>query len=153
VTAQTILDGPDAVRAAVGTHLGFSDWLLMEQDRVNTFADATGDHQWIHVDPERAATGPFGAPIAHGYLTMSLSNYFLPQIIETKGFSAGINYGVDKVRFPSPVKVGDRIRAGAEMLEVTDVNGGLQTLVRITIEIEGSDRPACVIDSLSRWLV
>ena len=84
---------------------------------------------------------------------MSLSNHFLPQIIETKGFSAGINYGVDKVRFPSPVKVGDRIRAGAEMLEVTDVNGGLQTLVRITIEIEGSDRPACVIDSLSRWLV
>ena len=153
MTAQTILDGPDAVRAAVGTHLGFSDWLLMEQDRVNTFADATGDHQWIHVDPERAATGPFGAPIAHGYLTMSLSNYFLPQIIQTKGFSAGINYGVDKVRFPSPVKVGDRIRAGAEMLEVTDVNGGLQTLVRITIEIEGSDRPACVIDSLSRWLV
>jgi len=153
MTAQTILDGPDAVRAAVGSHLGFSDWLLMEQDRVNTFADATGDHQWIHVDPERAAAGPFGAPIAHGYLTMSLSNYFLPQIIETKGFSAGINYGVDKVRFPSPVKVGDRIRAGAEMLEVTDVNGGLQTLVRITIEIEGSDRPACVIDSISRWLV
>ncbi len=153
MTAQTILDGPDAVRAAVGTHLGFSDWLLMEQDRVNTFADATGDHQWIHVDPERATAGPFGAPIAHGYLTMSLSNYFLPQIIETKGFSAGINYGVDKVRFPSPVKVGDRIRAGAELVDVTDVNGGLQTLVRITIEIEGSDRPACVIDSLSRWLV
>lgn len=153
MTAQTILDGPDAVRAAVGSHLGFSEWLLMEQDRVNTFADATGDHQWIHVDPERAASGPFGAPIAHGYLTMSLSNFFLPQIIETRGFSAGINYGVDKVRFPSPVKVGDRIRAGAELLEVTDVNGGLQTLVRITIEIEGSDRPACVIDSLSRWLV
>jgi len=153
MTAQTILDGPDAVRAAVGSHLGFSDWLLMEQDRVNTFADATGDHQWIHVDPERATAGPFGAPIAHGYLTMSLSNYFLPQIIETKGFSAGINYGVDKVRFPSPVKVGDRIRAGAELVDVTDVNGGLQTLVRITIEIEGSDRPACVIDSLSRWLV
>jgi len=153
MTAQTILDGPEAVRAAVGTHLGFSDWLLMEQERVNTFADATGDHQWIHVDPERAASGPFGAPIAHGYLTMSLSNFFLPQIIETKGFSAGINYGVDKVRFPSPVKVGDRIRAGAEMLEVTDVNGGLQTLVRITIEIEGSDRPACVMDSISRWLV
>jgi acyl dehydratase len=153
VTAQTILDGPDAVRAAVGSHLGFSDWLLIEQDRVNTFADATGDHQWIHVDPERAASGPFGAPIAHGYLTMSLSNYFLPQIIETKGFSAGINYGVDKVRFPSPVKVGDRIRAGAEMLEVTEVNGGLQTLVRITIEIEESDRPACVIDAISRWLV
>ena len=149
----TIIDGPDAVRAAEGTHLGFSDWLTIEQDRVNMFADATGDHQWIHVDPERAKDGPFGAAIAHGYLTMSLSNYFLPQIIETKGFSAGINYGVDKVRFPSPVKVGDRIRAGAELVDVTDVNGGLQTLVRITIEIEGSDRPACVIDSLSRWLV
>lgn len=153
MSAQTILDGPEAVRAAVGSHLGHSEWLLMEQERVNTFADATGDHQWIHVDPERAASGPFGAPIAHGYLTMSLSNYFLPQIVETRGFSAGINYGVDKVRFPSPVKVGDRIRAGAELLEVTDVAGGLQTLVRITIEIEGSERPACVIDSLSRWLV
>ena len=101
-----MLDGVDAVRAAVGTHLGYSDWLEIDQDRVNTFADATGDHQWIHVDPERAKDGPFGAAIAHGYLTMSLSNYFMPQIVETRGFSAGINYGVDKVRFPSPVKVG-----------------------------------------------
>jgi len=87
----TLLDGPDGVRAAVGTHLGHSDWLTVEQDRVNQFADATGDHQWIHVDPDRAATGPFGAPIAHGYLTMSLSNFFLPQIVEVRGFSAGIN--------------------------------------------------------------
>ncbi len=151
-TAATVLDGADAVRAAVGTHLGYSDWLRIDQDRVNTFADATGDHQWIHVDPERAKDGPFGAPIAHGYLTMSLSNYFLPQIVETRGFSAGINYGVDRVRFPSPVKVGERIRAGAEMVEVTEVKGGIQTLVRITVEIEGGTRPACVIDSISRWL-
>jgi acyl dehydratase len=150
--ARTVLDGVDAVRAAVGTHLGYSDWLEIDQDRVNTFADATGDHQWIHVDPERAKDGPFGAAIAHGYLTMSLSNYFLPQIVETRGFSAGINYGVDKVRFPSPVKVGQSIRAGAEMIEVSEVKGGIQTLVRITIEIQGGERPACVIDSISRWL-
>ena len=150
--ARTVLDGVDAVRAAVGTHLGYSDWLEIDQDRVNTFADATGDHQWIHVDPERAKDGPFGAAIAHGYLTMSLSNYFMPQIVETRGFSAGINYGVDKVRFPSPVKVGQSIRAGAEMIEVSEVKGGIQTLVRITIEIQGGERPACVIDSTSRWL-
>ena len=150
--ASTVLDGPDAVKAAVGTHLGFSDWLEIDQDRVNLFADATGDHQWIHVDPERAAAGPFGAPIAHGYLTMSLSNYFMPQIVETRGFSAGVNYGVDKVRFISPVKVGDRVRGGAELVELSEVNGGLQTLVRITIEVEGGSKPACVIDSLSRWL-
>lgn len=150
--AQTVLDGPDAVKAAVGTHLGYSDWLTIDQDRVNLFADATGDHQWIHVDPERAADGPFGGPIAHGYLTLSLSNLFLPQIIETRGFSAGVNYGADKVRFISPVKVGDRIRGGAELVEVTDVNGGIQTLVRVTIEIEGGTKPAGVIDSLSRWL-
>ncbi len=150
--AQTVLDGPDAVKAAVGTHLGYSDWLTIDQERVNLFADATGDHQWIHVDPDRAADGPFGGPIAHGYLTLSLSNLFLPQIIETRGFSAGVNYGADKVRFISPVKVGDRIRGGAELVEVTDVNGGIQTLVRVTIEIEGGTKPAGVIDSLSRWL-
>ena len=153
MSAQTILDGPEAVRAAVGSHLGHSEWLLMEQERVNTFADATGDHQWIHVDPERAKDGPFGAAIAHGYLTMSLSNFFLPQIVEVQGFSAGINYGVDKVRFPSPVKVGERVRAGAELVEVTEVKGGLQTLMRVTIEIDGGERPACVIDAISRWLV
>jgi acyl dehydratase len=151
-TPATVLDGADAVKAAVGTHLGYSDWLDIDQDRVNLFADATGDHQWIHVDPERAAAGPFGAPIAHGYLTLSLSNYFMPQIVETRGFSAGVNYGVDKVRFISPVKVGDRVRGGAELIEVSEVNGGIQTLVRITIEVEGGSKPACVIDSLSRWL-
>jgi acyl dehydratase len=151
-TPATVLDGPDAVRAAVGSHLGYSDWLEIDQARVDLFADATGDHQWIHVDPERAEDGPFGAPIAHGYLTLSLSNLFMPQIVETRGFSAGVNYGVDKARFISPVKVGDRVRGGAELVEVSDVAGGIQTLVRITIEIEGGTKPACVIDSLSRWL-
>ena len=148
----TVLDGEEAVRAAVGTHLGYSEWLQIDQDRINLFADATGDHQWIHVDVEKAKDGPFGAPIAHGYLTLSLSNLFLPQIVEVRGFSMGVNYGVDKVRFPAPVTVGSRIRGGGELIEVSDVKGGIQTLVRITVEIEGSDKPACVIDSLSRWL-
>ncbi|MEY4131194.1 MAG: hypothetical protein RLZZ31_1318 [Actinomycetota bacterium] len=148
----TVINGADDVRANVGKHLGYSEWLTIEQDRVNMFADATGDHQWIHVDPVRAADGPFGAAIAHGYLTMSLSNFFLPQIIEVQGFSAGINYGVDKVRFPSPVKVGERVRAGAEIIEVTDVPGGLQTRMLITIEIDGGAKPACIIEALSRWL-
>ena len=152
-TAQTVIDGPDAVRAAVGTHLGYSDWLDITQERVDLFADATGDHQWIHVDPERAKDGPFGGPIAHGYLTLSLSNMFLPQIVELTGFQAGVNYGADKVRFITPVPVGGRVRAGAELVEVTEVTGGLQTLIRITVELEGAPKPACVIDSLSRWLV
>jgi acyl dehydratase len=151
--AATVLNGPDDVRAHLGRHLGHSEWITVDQDRVNLFADATGDHQWIHVDVDRAATGPFGAPIAHGYLTLSLSNYFLPQIVEVQGFSAGVNYGVDKVRFPAPVKVGSRVRAGAELTAVSDVAGGLQTTIVITIEVEGSTKPACVIESLSRWLV
>lgn len=151
--AATTLNGPDDVRANVGKHLGYSEWITVDQERVNLFADATGDHQWIHVDVERATSGPFGAPIAHGYLTLSLSNYFLPQIVEVQGFSAGVNYGVDKVRFPSPVKVGSRVRAGAELAAVSEVTGGLQTTIVITVEVEGSTKPACVIDSLSRWLV
>ena len=156
--AVTTLDGQAAVEAAVGSHLGHSDWLEITQDRVNTFADATGDHQWIHVDPVRAAAGPFGGPIAHGYLTLSLSNLFLPQIVEVTGFSMGVNYGTDTVRFPAPVPVGASVRAGAELVEVTPVNGGIQTRIRIAIEVRSADgtvgtKPACVIDSLSRWLV
>lgn len=151
--AVTTLDGPDGVRAHLGRHLGHSDWITIDQERVNLFANATGDHQWIHVDPARAAAGPFGAPIAHGYLTLSLSNFFLPRIVEVVGFSAGVNYGVDKVRFPTPVKVGSRVRAGAELTAVTDVPNGLQTTIVITIEVEGATKPACVIESLSRWLV
>jgi len=148
----TILDGEDAIRAAVGTHLGYSDWLQIDQDRINLFADATGDHQWIHVDVEKAKDGPFGAPIAHGYLTLSLTNLFMPQIVEVHGFSMGVNYGLDKARFPSPVVVGSRVRGGGELVEVTDVKGGVQTLIRITVEIEGNEKPACVVDALSRWL-
>jgi acyl dehydratase len=150
--ATTTFDGIDAVRAAVGTHLGFSDWTEITQQRVDQFADATGDHQWIHVDPERArAESPFGGPIAHGYLTLAISNEMLPQIVEVRGVSMGVNYGVDKVRFPAPVPVGARLRAGAELLAVTDVTGGIQTTMRITIEVEDAEKPACVIESLSRF--
>lgn len=147
-----VIDGAEDLRRRLGTHLGYSDWLEIDQARIDEFAEATGDHQWIHVDPVRAAAGPFGAPIAHGYLTLSLSNYFMPRIVEIRGFDAGVNYGVDKVRFPAPVTVGSRIRAGAELVAIDEVKGGLQTTIRITIECEGSAKPACIIESLSRWL-
>jgi acyl dehydratase len=155
--SATVLQGPDGVRAALGTHLGVSEWLEVTQERVDQFAEATGDFQWIHVDVERAKAGPFGGPIAHGYLTLSLSNLFLPQILEVQGFSAGVNYGTGKVRFPAPVPVGSRLRGSAELVEVSEVPGGLQTLIRITIErsLDGETvdpKPACIIDSLSRWL-
>ena len=150
--AVTTLRGIDAVRSALGTHLGYSDWLEITQDRVDVFADATGDHQWIHVNVDKAKNGPFGAPIAHGYLTMSLSNMFLPQIVEVTDVSMGINYGTDSVRFPAPVVVGTRIRAGAELIAVTDITNGVQTTIRITIETDGGKKPNCVIDSLSRWM-
>ena len=150
--AQTVLDGVEAVQKAAGTHLGYSDWLEITQDRIDQFAEATGDHQWIHVDPARAKDGPYGATIAHGYLTMSLSNLFLPQIVDVQGFGMGINYGVDKVRFPAPVPVGSRIRGGAELVSVEPINGGVQTIMRITIEVEGGAKPACIIDAVSRYL-
>ncbi|MGQ0432199.1 MAG: MaoC family dehydratase [Microthrixaceae bacterium] len=143
----------DDLRAAAGTHLGWTDWMEITQERVNLFADATGDHQWIHVDVERAtAESPFGGPIAHGYLTLALSNLFLPQLIAVPAASAGVNYGTGKVRFPAPVPVGSRIRAGAEITSVEDIAGGLQTTITITIETDGNSKPACVIESLSRWL-
>ena len=143
----------DDLREATGIHLGWTDWMEITQERVNLFADATGDHQWIHVDVDRAnAESPFGGPIAHGYLTLALSNLFLPQLIEVPGASAGVNYGTGKVRFPSPVPVGSRVRGGAEITAVEEIAGGLQTTIAITIEVEGGDKPACVIESLSRWL-
>jgi acyl dehydratase len=149
----TRIDGIDGLRAVLGTHLGYSDWLVIDQERIDTFAQATGDHQWIHTDPERAATGPFGATIAHGYLTLSLTNLFLPQIVDVRGFSMGVNYGTDKVRFPSPVVVGSRVRGGAELVSVDDVPGGVQTTMRVTVDIDGGSKPACVVDSLSRFIV
>jgi acyl dehydratase len=150
--AHTVFDDLAAVQAAVGRHLGHSDWLEITQDRIDRFAEATGDHQWIHVDPERAKDGPFGTTIAHGYLTLSLSNLFLPQIVEVRGVSMGVNYGTGKVRFPAPVPVGSRVRGGAELAAVSEIPGGVQTTMVVTIEIEGGTKPACVIEAISRYL-
>jgi len=147
----TIFDQPHALLSAVGQHLGFSDWLEIDQQRINQFADATGDHQWIHVDESRAAQGPFGKTIAHGYLTLSLANLFLPQIMQVNNVSMGVNYGCEKVRFPAAVPVGSRVRGGGEIISAEQVKGGVQVVVRMTIEIEGGDRPACVIDTISRF--
>jgi acyl dehydratase len=140
------------LKAAVGKHLGHSDWLRIDQKRIDQFAEATGDHQWIHVDPERAKTGPFGATIAHGYLTLSITNNFLPQLVQVPTAKLGINYGANKLRFPAPVKVGSRVRCGAELLEASDVPGGVQVIVRIAVEIEGSDKPGCVVESITRYV-
>lgn len=149
----TTFESFDELQAASGRHLGYSEWLDITQERVDLFAEATGDRQWIHVDVDRAKTeSPFGGPIAHGYLTLALSNMFLPQLIAVPAAASGVNYGTDRVRFPSPVPVGSRIRAGAEITAVEEVSGGLQTTIVITIEVDGSTRPACVIESLSRWL-
>jgi acyl dehydratase len=146
-------DDAEALEAAVGQSLGASDWLEIDQKRIDQFADATDDHQWIHVDVERASAGPFGAPIAHGYLTMSLVNKFLPETVVVKGISMGVNYGSDKLRFPAPVPVGSRIRGRSELVKVEEVkNGAIQATVRVTVEIEGGDRPACVVDTISRYV-
>jgi acyl dehydratase len=132
----------------VGTEVGVSDWLLVDQDRVNKFADATGDHQWIHVDVERAKDGPFGGTIAHGYLTLSLIPQFTPQLFSLETPGARLNYGVNKVRFPNPVKVGGKIRATAQITEVSDVPAGKQMVTRFTIEIDGESKPACVAETV-----
>ncbi|MCB0996332.1 MAG: MaoC family dehydratase [Acidimicrobiales bacterium] len=149
---MTVFATTKDLRVAVGEHLGWSDWLEITQDRIDTFAEATGDFQWIHVDAAKAAEGPFGATIAHGYLTLSLTNKFLPDLITVEQISMGINYGVNKVRFPSPVPVGSRVRVGAELSGVEDIPGGVQALITITVEVEGSPKPACVVESLTRYL-
>jgi acyl dehydratase len=134
--------------AAVGEELGSSEWLEISQDRVDAFADATGDHQWIHVDVERAAAGPFGGTIAHGYLTLSLIPQLTAQIFGLETPGAKLNYGVNKVRFPSPVKVGSRVRATATITAVSDVPAGKQMLTSYVVEIEGADKPACVAETV-----
>ncbi len=143
--------GLDELKALAGTDLGTSDWIEITQERINGFADATGDHQWIHTDPERAATGPFGAPIAHGYLTLSLFIPLFTGLLEVEGVSTKVNYGLNKVRFPAPVRVGSRIRLAARLSEVVEVPRGLQITVDGTVEIEGGAKPAAVLQSLSRF--
>jgi acyl dehydratase len=147
----TTVNGIDELKALQGKHLGYSDHVEITQEQVNTFADATGDHQWIHVDPERAKAGPFGGPIAHGYLTLSLTPALLPQILQVGGISMGVNYGCGKVRFPSPVPVGSKVRAGAELVSVEDVAGGAQVTLLVTFEVEGAPKPSCVAEVIYRY--
>ncbi|SHH11979.1 Acyl dehydratase [Hydrocarboniphaga daqingensis] len=149
--SKPVFASTESLLAAVGSTLGTSDWLTIEQSRIDLFADATDDHQWIHVDAERAKSGPFGATIAHGYLTLSLMSYFLPQLLEVQ-MKMGVNYGCDKVRFPNAVRVGSRVRGHGQLIaaEATK-DGGVQATIRVTVEIEGQDRPACVADTISRY--
>jgi acyl dehydratase len=144
------VNGADEIKALAGRDLGASDWLEVTQERINTFADATGDHQWIHVDLDRAAAGPFGAPIAHGYLTLSLVIPLFGNLLKVEGTRMGVNYGLEKVRFPNPVRVGSRIRLAASVSEVTEVTGGLQMTCDFTVEIEGRSKPACVARTIYR---
>jgi len=149
--AATRVDGVEGVRGLVGKHLGYSGWVTVTQEQVDQFADATGDHQWIHVDAERAAReSPFGGPIAHGFLTLSLLPMLMPQVVEITGFRMGVNYGTDKVRFPSPVPVGSRVRAGATLDGADPIDGGIAMVLTVTVEIEGASKPAMVATSLSR---
>jgi acyl dehydratase len=135
----------------VGEHLGYSDWHEVTQERVNLFADATGDHQWIHIDVERAKAGPFGGPIAHGYLTLSMAPALMKDILEVSNVSMAVNYGLNKVRFPSPVPVGSKLRVGALLANVEQVGGGIQATMDLTFEIEGSEKPACVAQIVFRY--
>ena len=145
------LDGIDGLREAEGTHLGYSGWLEVSQARINQFAEATGDHQWIHVDVERAAAeSPFGGTIAHGYLTLSLIPALLPQVVEMTGFSMGVNYGCNRVRFMSPVPAGARIRLGVELKSIEEIPAGVQVMHEITFEVEQSDKPACLAEVVFR---
>lgn len=146
-----VYETPGSLIGQEGVRLGPTEWLEIDQNRVNGFADVTGDHQWIHVDVERAARGPFGGTIAHGYLTLSLVNFFLPDLIEVRGFAHAVNVGSDRLRFLAPVKVGARIRAVGEIIGVEEVKGAIQSVVRVTVEIDGADKPACMVDTISRY--
>lgn len=146
-----VFDTPAALLGAVGKSFGPTDWIAIKQDRIDLFAQATDDHQWIHVDPERAKDGPFGGTIAHGYLTMSLVNRFLPELIEVRGVSMGVNVGTDNLRFLNPVRSGARIRGIGELVKAEEAKGGVQAVVRVTVEIEDQEKPACVVDTISRF--
>jgi acyl dehydratase len=140
-----------ALADAVGQHLGYSDWHEVDQKRVDLFADATGDHQWIHVDPERAAKGPFKRTIAHGFLTLSLVPMLNAEVYRVDGVRMAVNYGLNKVRFPAPLPVGSRVRGGVELVEATPVDGGVQVVARVTVEVEGAPKPCCVAETVARF--
>jgi acyl dehydratase len=140
-----------SIRDHIDQHLGYSSWHNVSQDQVNRFADATGDHQWIHIDVERAKSGPFGGPIAHGYLTLSLAPTLLAEVLQVEGVAMGVNYGANKVRFPSPVPVGSNLRLGATIKNVEDVAGGIQVTVESVFEVEGATKPSCVAELVFRY--
>ncbi|GAA2875387.1 MaoC family dehydratase [Streptosporangium fragile] len=140
------------LKAAVGEHLGHTDWREITQEQVNLFAHATGDHQWIHVDVEKAKQGPFGGTIAHGYLSLSLLPSFMGELFKVNGLAMGVNYGLDKVRFPAPVPVGSRVRAGAELVDLKRTPTGYLANMRLTVEVEGQIKPACVAETLSLYV-
>ena len=149
----TTVNGLDELKALAGKDLGHSSWLEITQERVDTFADATGDHQWIHVDVERAKSGPFGGTIAHGYLTLSLIPMLNWELWTFTGAAMGVNYGTNKVRFPSPVPVGAKLRLGATLAGVEDVTGGAQLTIALVFEMEGAPKPACVAEVVYRYYV
>jgi acyl dehydratase len=149
LSSPRIYEGIAGFEAHVGEHLGYSGWRQVTQTEIDLFAEATGDHQWIHVDAKKAAQGPYGKTIAHGYLTLSLVPVLVQQIYRVTGLSMQVNYGVDKLRFPAPVPVDSRIRAGAELVKVERNEKGGRATVRVTVEVEGSDRPACVVDTIA----
>jgi len=150
--APVVYRGVEDLEAAVGRELGPTDWFTVDQSRIDGFADDTEDHQWIHVDPERAAAGPFGATVAHGFLTLSLVPYFVNRLRRIDGVRMGVNYGLDRVRFPSPVRAGSRIRARMTMTSVERIgDAAVQLVTRTTIEAEGGQKPACVADLVSRY--
>lgn len=147
----TIFKHPTDLLSAEGMNLGSTEWIEISQERVNTFADATDDHQWIHIDQGKAANGPFGACIAHGFLTLSLASKFMPDLVDVQQSIMGINYGCDRVRFPNTVKIGQRIRARGEIQSAEQKPSGVQAVIRITIDVEGEDKPACVADNITRF--
>jgi acyl dehydratase len=147
----TTIQGIDGLKERVGDHLGYSEWHQVTQEQVNTFAEATGDFQWIHVDVERAKQGPFGGPIAHGYLTLSLGPLLIPQIVKVEGITMAVNYGLNKVRFPAPVPVGSKIRLGATLAGVEDIAGGVQVTMGMVYELDGGDKPVCVAEIVFRY--
>ena len=145
-----VITGVEGLKSNVGQHLGYSEYLEITQERVQQFAEATGDFQWIHIDVERAKSGPFGGPIAHGYLTLSLGPMLYPTVVRIDGFSMGVNYGANKIRFPSPVPVGSRVRLGVKLLEVEEIANGMQMTMEFTFECEGSSKPSCVAEIIFR---
>ncbi len=147
----TKIDGIQGLRDIVGKHLGYTSWHLITQAQISAFAEATGDHQWIHTDPEMAKSGPFGKTIAHGYLTLSLIPVLLPELLTVSGVTMGVNYGTNKVRFPSPVPSGSNIRLGAMVASVTEIRGGVQSAIDVTVEVEGSTKPSLVAQVLFNY--